>query len=304
MTTYDGAALQGRIFLVGVPRSGTTLLQALLAAHPDVTSFTESHFFSRCFRAVPQLGSVLRDDPGRRLREFLEENGVDAPPAACWFGPPTPASLRVPLLRPAATKEVARRLVRVLDEIALQRGVGTWLEKTPRHLQHLGLIQRACRDATPTQFVHMVREGPETVASLFDASKHWERAYDLVECIQRWNDDLAITESCLHQPGHHVVCYDSLTREPETVLRALLERLGLPWAPTLLRDFSEGAKALTAPEEPWKADTARTIAPSSRVSEILDAAQRETVAAGLAMETYERVAAHAMGGSAREEKTP
>ena len=34
-----------RIFLVGCPRSGTTLLQSLLAAHPDITSFPESHFF-------------------------------------------------------------------------------------------------------------------------------------------------------------------------------------------------------------------------------------------------------------------
>jgi hypothetical protein len=34
-----------RIFLVGAPRSGTTILQSLLAAHPEVISFPESKFF-------------------------------------------------------------------------------------------------------------------------------------------------------------------------------------------------------------------------------------------------------------------
>lgn len=292
----DAAPLRGRIFLVGVPRSGTTLLQALLAAHPDVTSFTESHFFSRCFTTVPGLGAVLRDDPTPRLHEFLAENQSDPPPAATWFGPPTPTALRLPPLRPAATNEVARRLVHVLDELAQGRGAAYWLEKTPRHLQRLDLIERACQGDLPTQFVHLVRRGPETVASLFDASKHWERAYDLDECIRRWNDDLAITVSHLDEPGHHVVLYEALTRDPETVVRRLLDRLGLTWAPTLLDDYARGAGALATPGESWKQGTVRTIAPSSRVDEVLDPAQREAVRAGIVAERYEQVAAHGLGG--------
>ena len=296
----NAAPLLGRIFLVGVPRSGTTLLQALLAAHPDITSFTESHFFSRCFTALPGLGAVLRDDPTPRLHEFLAENQADTPPAAAWFGPPSPAALRLPPLRPAATNEVARRLVNVLDELARQRGAAFWLEKTPRHLQRLELIRRACRDDIPTQFVHLVRRGPETVASLFDASKHWERAYDLDECIRRWNDDLAITLTHLDEPGHHVVLYEALTRDPESELRRLLGRLGLPWAPTLLADYARGAGALATPGESWKQGTARAIAPSSRVEEVLDPAQRDVVWAGIASERYEQVAAHALPGSTEE----
>ncbi|MGC1525664.1 MAG: sulfotransferase, partial [Phormidesmis sp.] len=34
-----------RLFLVGCARSGTTLLQSLLASHPGVASFPESNFF-------------------------------------------------------------------------------------------------------------------------------------------------------------------------------------------------------------------------------------------------------------------
>ena len=41
--------IQKRIFIVGCPRSGTTLLQSLLLKHNEITSFPESHFFSRTF---------------------------------------------------------------------------------------------------------------------------------------------------------------------------------------------------------------------------------------------------------------
>ena len=37
--------IKDRIFIVGCPRSGTTLLQSLLAAHPQIHSFPETHFF-------------------------------------------------------------------------------------------------------------------------------------------------------------------------------------------------------------------------------------------------------------------
>ncbi len=57
----DAKKANGRrgIFLVGCPRSGTTLLQALLASHPAIRSFPESHY----------------------LRHI-----VGAPPSRCWDG--------------------------------------------------------------------------------------------------------------------------------------------------------------------------------------------------------------------------
>ena len=42
-------SIQQRLFLVGCPRSGTTLLQSFLAAHSEIYSFPESHFFNWLF---------------------------------------------------------------------------------------------------------------------------------------------------------------------------------------------------------------------------------------------------------------
>ncbi len=117
-------AIERRIFIVGVPRSGTTLVQSLLAAHSAVTSFTESHLFRKHFSRVPLLSlPILTRDPRSRLSEFLAENGEGPPPAADWFSKRERWTLRIRPLLPLQTLPVARQLVRVLDELALRRGV-------------------------------------------------------------------------------------------------------------------------------------------------------------------------------------
>ena len=60
------------------------------------------------------------------------------------------------------------------------------------------------------------------MASLHRASHHWERAYDLDECVRRWNRDLALTADRVGSPGHHVVVYEDLANDPEAVLRPLV----------------------------------------------------------------------------------
>ncbi|MEM7586478.1 MAG: sulfotransferase, partial [Acidobacteriota bacterium] len=125
----SGGEIERRIFVVGVPRSGTTLLQSLLAAHSQLTSFTESHFFSRYFRAVPGLSTaILTRDPTPRLIEFLRENPADDSEQ------PAPR-LATGRLLPLASRRVGRQLLAVLDQLALSRGFAGWIEKTPRHLR-------------------------------------------------------------------------------------------------------------------------------------------------------------------------
>jgi len=285
----------GRIFLVGTPRSGTTLLQALLAAHEQVTSFTESHFFSRPFTTLPGLGTVLRHDPTARVAGFLAENQAATPPSARWFESAAALPLRLPPVRPFYTRSVARRLVRVLDELAAARGAPVWLEKTPRHLHRLDLLEDSCRDGVPTRFVHLIRGGLDTVASLLDASRHWERAYPLDTCIARWNGDLALTAAALDRPAHHAVCYERLTEDPERVLGPLLAALDLPWTSRLLDDYASMAERLTGPGEHWKRGTARPIRAASKAERVLDEAQRGVVRAKLDSALYETLAAQSLG---------
>ncbi|MEM6484974.1 MAG: sulfotransferase, partial [Pseudomonadota bacterium] len=285
------ATLRGRIFIVGVPRSGTTLLQALLAGHEQVTSFTESHFFSSHYKCVPLLGALLTVDPSARVARFMEENNCRSRRVYDSFQYNLPATIRLPVLRALYTRTVARGLVKILDEIGGSRGAPVWLEKTPRHLQFLPLIERATNDEVSTRFVHVIRDGLATVTSLYRASKSWERAYSLEECVRRWNQDMARTVAHLTSPNHCVVRYEALVDDPDSVLVPLLQTMELPWQGNLVQRVSEAATPLIRKEETWKAGVVDGMDRATVTTEALEESDQARVAAALRHDLFE-LAAH------------
>ncbi|MDH3403831.1 MAG: sulfotransferase [Acidobacteriota bacterium] len=279
-----------RIFVVGVPRSGTTLVQSLLAAHSSVTSFTESHFFDRHFTLLPATSRpVLTRNPGPRLQQFLDENGEQAPPAAAWFQATGRRALGLRPLVPLWTEPVARRLLRVLDELALRRGASSWVEKTPRHLRFIPFLDRVSGAEARTLFVHVIRKGLEVVASLHQASQSWERPYGLDECVNRWNDELGFSLGRIAAPNDHFVFYEELTARPEAALRRLLAGLGLRWEPEILERYAAAADRLTTTDEAWKADVGRRIRRSATSGRRLNAEQRDRIRGWLRHDLYERL---------------
>ncbi len=290
-----------RIFVVGVPRSGTTLVQSLLAAHSEVTSFTESHFFSRHFKLLPGSSVILTKNPKSRLVEFLAENDFDASSIAGVMGDGAWASLvegePTRLLLPFRTREVAQQLLRVLDQLALSRGQSTWVEKTPKHLRYIPFLEKLAGPKTRTDFVHVVRDGLETVASLHKASKHWQHPYDLETCVERWNADVRFSLSRVQKANavanDHFVVYEDLTSQPESTLERLLQDLGLAWDPEILERYGQSSSQLVTPEETWKAGVDRGVRRSGTSEQVLTAAQGEWASQALRHDLYTRLREHA-----------
>lgn len=283
------SSIERRIFIVGAPRSGTTLVQSLLAAHTDVASFTESHFFRMHFSNVPVVAfPILTGDPRPRLAEFLTENGDWAPPAAEWFSRKDRWTLRVRALLPFQTIPVARQLMRVLDELALRRGVVNWIEKTPWHLRSIPLLEKASPGGRP-YFIHVIRDGLEVVASLYRASQNWEQSYDLETCVARWNADLGRSLDRIGSPNDRFVAYEQLTSNPETTVKKLVDGLGLAWQPAILENYGNASGGIITAEENWKAGVGRRIRPSATSDKLLTPEQRRWVVERLNHRLYDRV---------------
>jgi hypothetical protein len=282
--------IQRRIFIVGVARSGTTLVQSLLATHTEVTSFTESHFFRRHFTHLPlRKLPILTKNPAQRVRDFLAENNEAPTDASAWLEAKGSGPLRAKPLRPLLTTAVARRLVELLDELAFRRGFSTWLEKTPWHLRFIPLLDTVCPDQPP-DYVHVVRDGLDVVASLHSASQSWERAYSVDECVKRWNADVALTLDRIGQPRHHVVLYEELASRPEPTIQRLVHELGLEWQPEMLEEYGQTSHGLITDDEPWKAGVGRRISRSNSNRQALTDQQRERVRAALRNDLYDRIA--------------
>lgn len=245
MFTRVTPSTTGCIFIVGCPRSGTTLLQSLLASHSAIASFPESKFFLRLI-AEPRQNSrryklgLASADARPTLQRFLEEVGA----------PDLSAKLpRLPFVR-----SYVAGFDRILSQLAQRQGKHIWLEKTPEHLHSLGDIHQYLPQS---KIIHIVRNGTDTIASLYDlCQRHpqvWGQYFNGLDgCIDRWINDVAISRRYINQPNHTVVRYATLVDSTEAEIQRLCQFLGVSFEATMLTRYQHTSQGLVRPRENWK----------------------------------------------------
>jgi len=264
----------GRVFLVGCPRSGTTLLQSMLMASTGIESFPESHLFDTSF-GTGKRALLCRVFRGAYL--WFHLGGWIKTLRAHGFSPPP--------LRPSwSRRRMIRRAVASLDAMTLSAGKHVWVEKTPGHLHHIDRIQSLV--AHP-RFIHIVRDGRATVASLHVAAleqpQAWRWARSVEACVQRWNRCIAISARYADEPGHHVVRYRDLVDDPEAVLAELCDFLDVAFEESMVSDYAASAERVIRPGEDWKAANAGPLRDPGleKFSRTFDAATQRQVEAAL-----------------------
>ena len=190
---------------------------------------------------------------------------------------------------PFETRPVAERLLWILDELTLGRGRSSWIEKTPKNLRYIPLLESVSRPGPPTHFVHVIRDGLEVVASLYDASQNWEDPHDLSSCVRRWNRDVGLSLRRYGAPTDHFVFYEELTARPEATLRQLLAVLGLGWEPDILDRYARTSERLITGQEAWKEGVGRRIRPSGTSDRALTPEQRDRVTRSLRQSLYDQL---------------
>lgn len=266
-----------RIFVVGCPRSGTTLAQALLASHPDLVTFPETHFFSTLFsqsRLLRWLGLASRSTDAI-LMEIATHLGVSRP------------DRRGPVWTVGAATDA---FVNMLDKHARNEGAQGWVEKTPAHLHWIEQIEDLVSGA---QFCHVLRRGPDVVASLYDVTRRnpdtWGGARSLDRCMKRWLDDVSISLNHLDRSRHSHVRYDSLTRNPEDIVPALWETLGLSHTSFSSEAFRRTGRDVEPEDAPWQnVGDAVDRSRGGRISDRLTVSQCEQVRRQLRNEAMRR----------------
>lgn len=191
------------VFIAGLPRSGSTLIERILTAHPSVASVGESNDFADSRREA-LIGASLPPFP--RLAEALDA-------AAC---------------RRIAERYLAR----------MPAGLRV-INKMPGNFAYLGLIALAFPEA---RILYPRRDPMDTCLScyceLFAAGHPF--AYDLGELGRYWKacDGLmAHWREALPAGMLLDVDYQALVEDPEGETRRMLAHLGLPWDPACL-DFA------------------------------------------------------------------
>lgn len=231
------------VFIVGAPRSGTTLLQYMLRAHPALSIPTgESHFIVPLMRDEARYGDLRRRanvvavlEAMRRMRpEFTDTDlhglHFDAQELADRFV--------------AEGRQTMRDLIAGLFETnARGEGKRRWGDKTPYYVLHMPALHGWWPDA---QFIHVVRDGRDVALSLmgrrddfyvyntYFAARYWEQ---YVETGRRHGEALSARQ-------YLELRYEDLLQAPRETLGAVCDFLGLDFEDSVL-DYprpAEGGK--------------------------------------------------------------
>lgn len=235
------------VFVVGCPRSGTTLLQRLLGQHARVAIAPETHFVRRFWAERRRYGD-LRDDQryAALLSDVVDipawpELGVDAAEFrhAAWRGPRNYADIFGLLLQLFADHHEATT-------------VG---EKTPNHVLAMPTLAAFFPRA---RFVHIVRD-PRAVVDSW-RTVPWSTG-SVVGDAEVWR---RYARSARHIatrgfPPLHQVRYEDLVTDPQGELRRIGDFLGLSLAGPA-EEPSRRQPAVDIEREPWKARALQQVA--------------------------------------------
>jgi len=193
------------VFLAGLHRSGTTLLARLLAAHPEISGFS---------------GTGVPAEEGQHLQSVYPLAATYGGPGRFGFAPESHLTEESPL----ASEENARAIFEQWSQHwDLSRPV--LLEKSPPNLLKTRFLQALFPGSA---FVVIVRH-PIPV-SIPTAKWRGTRRYDRI--LEHWLRCHALFEADREHLGRvHVLTYEQLVREPESVLRGTFEFLGLDPVP-------------------------------------------------------------------------
>ncbi|MDB2685813.1 sulfotransferase [Mariniblastus sp.] len=198
------------IFIVGTGRSGTTLLRAILNAHPDLHLSKESSFlvvakekkYNRSSKAA--LERYFQSIPFGWLR--LDRNDVLS---------------RIP--ENASYVDSFRAL---LETDAARYGKTAWGDKTPTHWMKINSIREKFPDAV---IINLVRDPRDVVASLLKVP--FGSPSFVMNSIYT---ELALRHLRKQVDVHHLRLED-LLENPEQILRFILKQIDLPWDDHLLQ---------------------------------------------------------------------
>jgi len=228
-------------FVVGMNRSGTTLLRMMLDAHPQLTIPPETHF-------VPDLIKVAREGaatPEALLKVIASQRewgdfGLTEEQILDRFG--------------AIRGLDAGKAIRAFFELyAEQVGKPRWGDKTPRYVTRMRLISEALPEA---HFVHVIRDGRDVALSVRDRTV---KDYTVERVAQRWKEKVSKARADAPLlPAYMELRYEDLVREPEVALRRICEFCALRFDDAMLSYHERSADRLQEMARELPADGGKT----------------------------------------------
>ncbi|NET82464.1 MAG: sulfotransferase [Moorea sp. SIO1F2] len=202
-------------FIVGCPRSGTTLLQVLMDAHPDICIPPESHIFPRFSESFDDYGDLSQN---YNLKLFVKDILNDEPIKLWGLKISVPAFCSK--LQERSVKGVISRLFELYAE---REGKSKWGDKTPQHAMYLKQIKALFPQS---RIIHIIRDGRDVAESLSRVLIGPKSIYGIAH---RWKKYILSFQEFKKTINSHEfleVHYENLVKNPKKELSKIFKFLG------------------------------------------------------------------------------
>jgi hypothetical protein len=226
------------VFLVGCPRSGTTLLQRIVDAHPEIAVINEAQWVPQWWERRVGIAPDGTVTP-RLVRELIAHRR---------FSRLELDAERVEeLVQDGHPKHYARFVTELFDLHGQVKGKRLVGEKSPGYVRHLPSLNALWPQ---TKIVHLIRDGRDVSLSALD----WKKSVRMVGRYSTWEEDRVATAALwwewhvrlgrdaagLFEPERYCeLRYESLVADPEGGCAKLSAFLGVSYDDAMLR-FHEG----------------------------------------------------------------
>lgn len=255
-TPYQHVQRNGPIFIVGAPRSGTTLLQYRLRNHPRISLPTgESHFFIPFYRNQAEFGDLNKLENVRAVLEAMHKQSrafLECDLHGLKFGVESLAHE----LYAEGRNTLPAIISGLFEKNARGEGKVRWGDKTPYYVLHIPKLLDWFPDA---QIIHLIRDGRDVALSLF-GRRHDFGVYNTYFAAKYWQQYVERGHelgSALHAGQYLELRYEDLLSQPEEAMQKLCAFLGEEYSSHLFDVHAvDDAGKTPLVHQPIKADNA------------------------------------------------
>jgi hypothetical protein len=221
------------IFMVGYPRSGTTLAQSLVMCDKNVYSIPETHIFTKGLKY-------------KRLPEFIS-NLWTSWYCYRWVDRCFGENL---LIYSTSRASLIRSFFSFIEHKAKAENKSIILEKTPKHLNQIELISEIFPNA---YFLHVVRKYKGAVPSMLKASAQWGGDSDMLPNMRRWLSEVYTSFYYVNTSVNHTLLeYEDIVAKRADVVEFLNCHLNLTIESVTDEKLINMSKEIIEPNENWK----------------------------------------------------
>lgn len=248
-------------FIIGNPRSGTTLLRLMLTNHSRIVVPPECGFAVWLYPKFSNWDERARHEPDL-IPRFAQQVAASRK-FETWNLSEDEVRSTLLQARPRDYAEAVDAVYRLYAR-SIDREIDTWGDKNNFYLEHIALI----RELFPScRFVHIVRDGRdvacsyrELTARLIHSKYSPDLPADISEIAEEWTSNLETIRRSLNAvetDAVHELRYEDLIRNPEDALRELCAFLGQSFDAGMLNYHERNREQAQEPREflQWKEKT-------------------------------------------------